>query len=86
MATSTQIIYTLQMLKFSKIMFFKEQICVRENEKYFGILKTKIEMESSKLIDYSIDMCWSCLYRMVDHGIKYSIRFIFIFYWALLVT
>jgi hypothetical protein len=23
----------------SKIMFFKEQICVKENEKYFGILK-----------------------------------------------
>jgi hypothetical protein len=30
---------------------------VKENEKYFGILKTKIEMESSKLIDYSMDMC-----------------------------
>jgi hypothetical protein len=27
------------MLKFSKIMFFKEQISVKENEKYFGILK-----------------------------------------------
>jgi hypothetical protein len=38
-------------------MFFEKQICVKENEKYFGILKTKIEMESSKLIDYSIDMC-----------------------------
>jgi hypothetical protein len=53
------------MLKLSKIMFFKEKICVKENEKYFGILKAKIEMESSKLIDYSIDICLSCLYRVV---------------------
>jgi len=47
------------MLKFSKIMFFKEQICVKENEKYFGILKNILffKMKSSKFIDYSIYMC-----------------------------
>jgi hypothetical protein len=45
------------MLKFSEIMFFKEQICVKENEKIFWNIKKKIKMESSKLIDYSIDMC-----------------------------
>jgi hypothetical protein len=47
------------MLKFSKIMFFEEQICVKENEKYFGILKIFYfsKMKSSKLIDSSIYMC-----------------------------
>jgi hypothetical protein len=32
LAVSTQIIYSLLMLKLSKIMFFKEQICEKENE------------------------------------------------------
>jgi len=39
LVVSTQIIYSLLMLKLLKIMFFKEQICVKENEKYFEILK-----------------------------------------------
>jgi hypothetical protein len=40
------------MLKFSK-----EQICIKENEEFFGFFNQKFKIESSKLIDYSIDMC-----------------------------
>jgi hypothetical protein len=37
------------MVKFSKIMFFKEQICVKENEEYFGIFNKKIQNGSFKI-------------------------------------
>jgi hypothetical protein len=37
------------MLKISKIMFFNEQICVKENENYFGILKRRIQNEIFKI-------------------------------------
>jgi hypothetical protein len=39
-------------------MFFQEQICVKENEEFFGIfLYKKIQNGISKIIDYSIETC-----------------------------
>jgi hypothetical protein len=42
-------IYMLQMLKFSKIMFFKEQICIKENEEFFGFFYKKIQNRIFKI-------------------------------------
>jgi len=34
---NTNFIYMLQMLKFSKIIFFKKKICIKENEEFFEL-------------------------------------------------
>jgi hypothetical protein len=58
LAASAQNILFLETLKLSKSTVVKEQIIVEENGECFGIFGIFFfEMESSKLINYSANMC-----------------------------
>jgi hypothetical protein len=58
LAASTQIVLFFKMLKFSKNIFFKQKLCVKENNifKYSNMFN----MKYSKLINYLTNLCRSC--------------------------
>ncbi len=60
LANSTLIILFSKMLKFSKINFSYSKISLKDNSEYLGNVPF-VEMNLSKLIDYSmdVDMCWN---------------------------
>jgi hypothetical protein len=55
LADSTQIVLFIKMLKFSKNIFFKEKLSVKENQifKYSNMFN----MKYSKLINYLTNLC-----------------------------
>jgi hypothetical protein len=46
-------------MTFSKIISSKSKNIVKNNSEYLGILIPFVEMNFSKLINYSTDMCWN---------------------------
>ncbi len=58
LANSTLIILFSEMLKISKIISSKSKNIVKDNSEYLGIFYF-VEMNFSKLINYSMNMCWN---------------------------
>jgi hypothetical protein len=57
------------MLKFSKIISFKSKKILKENSGYLRIFSF-VEMNVSKLINYSTDMCWNGQGTMVWRAVE----------------